>query len=170
MIALDGQCLKLAGSNSHSYLQKPIMIIFLFLWHREQESKLMSFPMNFMVYVHNMPFFVFQKWTCDLCTQYAFFFLMSFGSCLPLLWGVCNTPCQLATLLDSLIWGPSLFLISFTGPMITNSVPTQSTNPIAILPSKQFKLNLILTILQKLHQCKILEFYSVKISMIWKNS
>jgi hypothetical protein len=54
--------------------------------------------------------------------------------------------------------------------MITNSVPTQSTNPIAILPSKQFKLNLILTILQKLHQCKILEFYSVKISMIWKNS
>ncbi len=61
---------------------KPIMIIFLFLWHREQESKfLMSFPMNFMVYVHNnMPSFVFQKWTCDSCTQYAFFF-MSFGSC-----------------------------------------------------------------------------------------
>jgi hypothetical protein len=95
---------------------------------------------------------------------------------LPLLWGVCNTPCGLANLLDLLIWGPSLFLISFTGPMITNSVPTQSTNPIAILPSKQFKLNLTLTILQNPHQCKILENFWVKISMIekkvqiWKKS
>jgi len=60
--------------------------------------------------------------------------------------------------------------------MITNSVPTQSTNPIAILPSKQFKLNLTLTILQNAHQCKILEIFWVKISMIekkvqiWKKS
>jgi hypothetical protein len=81
---------------------------------------------------------------------------------LPLLWGVCNTPCGLANLLDLLIWGPSLFLISFTGPMITNSVPTQSTNPIAILPSKQFKLNLTLTILQNPHQCKIWKFFGSK--------
>ncbi len=58
--------------------------------------------------------------------------------------------------------------------MITNSVPTQSTNPIAILPSKQIKLNLTLTIFQNPHQCKILEIFWVKISMnekivkIWK--
>jgi hypothetical protein len=175
MIALDGQCLKLAGSNSHSYLQNPS---WSFSYSSDTENRNPSWwasPWTSWFYVHNMPFFVFQKWTCDLCTQYAFFLYNELWF-LPLLWGVCNTPCGLATLLDSLIWGPSLFLISFTGPMITHSVATQSTNPIAILPSKQFKLNLTLTILQNPHQCKILEFFWVKISMIekkvkiWKKS